>query len=211
MSGWSMHFWVDGASGGLSFRSNDVLRQSAISVLFLMMGIASGFAQNAERYFMVNSKITFVSKASLETIEAASTAMKGVLDVKRKSFAFSVNSASFEGFNSTLQKDHFNENYIESERYPQCTFTGKLIDEMDFRKDGKYIVRAKGMLTIKGVPHEQIIKAIVIVNGSDLTMTAGFTIALTDHEIRIPRIVQQKIAPQILVNVDAQMRQEVAK
>jgi hypothetical protein len=42
-------------------------------------------------------------------------------------------------------------------------------------------------------------------------MTAGFTIALTDHEIRIPRIVQQKIAPQILVNVDAQMRQEVAK
>lgn len=170
-----------------------------------------GFTQNTDRYFMVNSKITFVSKASLETIEAASTAMKGVLDVKRKSFAFSVNSASFEGFNSALQKDHFNENYIESERYPQCTFTGKLIDEVDFRTDGKYVVRAKGMLTIKGVPHEQIIKAIVVVNGSDLSMTAGFTISLTDHEIRIPRIVQQKIAPQILVNVDAQMRGEVAK
>ncbi|MBP7166819.1 MAG: YceI family protein [Bacteroidia bacterium] len=137
--------------------------------------------------------------------------MKGVIDTDTRSFAFSVSNESFQGFNSDLQKDHFNENYIESDKNPSCLFSGKIIDDINFLKDGTYLVRVKGILNIKGIPQERIIKSTIWVKGNDIFIECDFGVLLADHEIRIPRIVQQKIAPEIKISVKAKLKKEVKK
>jgi hypothetical protein len=110
-----------------------------------------------------------------------------------------------------LQKDHFNENYIESDKNPSCLFSGKIIDEINFMKDGTYLVRVKGILNVKGVPQERIIKSTIWVKGDDIFIECDFGVLLADHEIRIPRIVQQKIAPEIKIGVKAKLKKELKK
>lgn len=195
-------FWRGGKDGVLGGRFGWIL------CLFLAI---TGDLQAQNRYFIVNSEVTFVSEAPLERIEAKSSEMKGVIDIDTRSFAFSVSNESFEGFNSVLQKDHFNENYIESDKNPSCLFSGKIIDEINFQKDGTYLVRVKGILNVKGIPQERIIKSTIWVKGDDIFIECDFGVLLADHEIRIPRIVQQKIAPEIKIKVKAKLKREVKK
>lgn len=167
--------------------------------------------QTGKLYFITSSRITFTSKAPLETITATSEKMKGVVDVSSKSVAFSVHNQSFVGFNSPLQQDHFHENYIESEKYPDCTFSGKIIDDFDTKTDGNYPVRVKGLLNVKGIGVERIVKGTISVKGDELWMTASFFVPLSDHDIRIPRIVQQKIAPDVEISFQVRLRKEAGK
>ncbi|MCB0376383.1 MAG: YceI family protein, partial [Sinomicrobium sp.] len=109
-------------------------------------------------YLAENGRMHFKSDAPLELIEATSAELKGVLDTEKGSFAFSVDIPTFQGFNSPLQREHFNENYLESKRYPRATFVGKIIEEVDFFAPGSYEVRAKGVLDVHGVKQERIIK-----------------------------------------------------
>lgn len=165
-------------------------------------------AQTGGRFYISASRVTFFSKAPLETITAESTELKGVLDLTTRMVAFSVNNKSFIGFNNPLQKEHFHENYLESEKHPRCTFTGKIIDEFDAGKEGVYPVRVKGMMTVKGVGVERIIKGTLVVKGKEIFLSSVFMVQVIDHEIRIPRIVQQKIAPQIEVTLQATLKRE---
>lgn len=76
--------------------------------------------QGQSRLSTENGRISFKSDAPLELIEAASGELKGIIDPSRNAFAFSVNIQSFQGFNSPLQREHFNENYMESKKIPAC-------------------------------------------------------------------------------------------
>ena len=154
-------------------------------------------------YKSIKGNIQFRSDAPLESIEAFSNALKGVIDIEKRSFAFSVPIRSFEGFNNPLQKEHFNENYLESANYPNATFTGKIIEKVDLSKDGAYTIRAKGKLNIHGVVQERILKSRVVVKGNSFTLKCYFTVILEEHNIRVPRIVYQKIAEEIQVQVEA--------
>ncbi len=163
------------------------------------------YAQSNNRFIIQEARVRFVSDASLERIEAVSDELRGIIDVTNKTFAFSIVNTSFKGFNSPLQEEHFNENYMESDKYPKCTFSGKVIDEVDFTGKGTYTIRAKGILNVKGIGQERIIKSTIVINDNDILLTSDFNILLSDHEIRIPRIVQQKIAPEINIFVKARM------
>ena len=156
-------------------------------------------------YRCTNGTIKFRSEAPLELIEARSTQMLGVLNPADQTFAWAVDVLSFSGFNSTLQREHFNENYLESSLYPKATFSGKIIEKIDFDKDGSYTVRAKGKLNVHGVEQERIIKGQLDLNGRKLHISASFSVPLTDHNITVPKIVYQKIAQEILVTVDADL------
>ncbi len=163
-------------------------------------------SQNVGRFTIINGTIEFSSKADLETIKANSNQLKGLIDPVSHSVAFRVANNSFLGFNSQLQRDHFNENYMETDLFSNCTFTGKIIDEVNFNKDGVYPVRAKGVLNIKGVSQERIVKGVIYIKDGELFLTSEFLVSLSDHDIRIPRIVQQKIAPEIGVSLTAKMK-----
>ena len=153
-----------------------------------------------------NGKVVFKSNAPLEAIQAKSTKLRGVIDTARQSFAWSVDIKSFEGFNSPLQREHFNENYMESKQYPKASFTGKIIEKVDFQKNGTYSVRAKGKLNIHGVEQERIIKSKLEVEGNKVRIQSEFSVPLADHNISIPKVVYQKIAEQIDVKVEAELR-----
>ncbi len=150
-----------------------------------------------------DGEISIKSDAPLELIEATSNQLKGVIDITGRSFSFSVNNRSFKGFNSQLQQEHFYENYIEAGKYPQSTFKGKIIEQVDLSVDGNYQVRAKGVLNIHGIDQERIIKADIKVKGGLIQVSSSFTVPLSDHNITIPKIVYQKIAEEVMVKVSA--------
>jgi hypothetical protein len=157
----------------------------------------------SQLYRIKEGRIHFKSDAPLELIEASSTNLKGLIRTDDQTFAFSVANTSFEGFNSALQREHFNENYMESARFPNCTFSGKIIEPVDFTKDGLYTVRAKGKLSVHGVDVERIIKSTLTIKGSTISVQSEFIVPLQDHNITIPKIVNQKIAEEINVTINA--------
>jgi polyisoprenoid-binding protein YceI len=158
-----------------------------------------------KKYSTQKAAIDFTSDAELELIKAASGEMRGLIDPATNQFAFSVDISSFKGFNSALQREHFNEKYMESEKFPKASFSGKIIEHVDFSKDGSYDVRAKGDLDIHGIKQMRIIKGKIIVHGGALQVNAQFTVPLSDHNISIPNIVSQKIATEIQVQFEASM------
>lgn len=161
------------------------------------------FAQTPSKYTLKKGEISFISKAELELISASSAKLQGVLDISNNQFAFLIPIASFRGFNSELQRIHFNEKYMESDKYPNATFVGKIIEQIDISKDGTYEVRAKGDLDIHGQKQTRIIKSKIVISNGTISIESSFKVPLGDHNISIPSIVNQKIATEIVINVSA--------
>jgi polyisoprenoid-binding protein YceI len=161
--------------------------------------------QEGDVYYSNAGTVRFASQAPLETIKAESKKLSGVLDVAKRTYAFTVLIQTFEGFNSPLQKEHFNENYMESDKIPSASFKGKIIEEVDLKTPGTYTVRAKGMMKIHGVEKEMIVKAKLNVKAGSITVDSGFSVPLRDFNINVPNIVNQKIASEILVDVKMDM------
>lgn len=172
---------------------------------FIFLLSFTAYAQQKLR--VEKGKISFVSNAPLEVIKASSDKLDGIIDVSTNQFAFLVQVLSFKGFNGELQREHFNEKYMESDKYPTASFKGKIIDDVDFSKDGTYEVRVKGDLDVHGKIQTRIIKGKIIVKNGKVTIDTMFTIPLVDHNISIPSIVSEKIATEIEVNINASMSQ----
>ena len=159
--------------------------------------------QNAFR--LQHGEIRFRSEARLELISAKSTELKGILVPAKKQFAFKVRMNTFDGFNGPLQREHFNENYLDTDQYPDASFEGKIIEDIDFVADGTYTIRTKGFLTIHGVRQERIIKTDLVLRNKKLTFQSAFTVQLADHNIAIPKVVHEKLAAEIKVDVKGEM------
>ncbi len=156
-------------------------------------------------YTSNNGVVNFRSEAPFELINASSKELKGAIDLSKNNFAFRIRIRSFEGFNSPLQKEHFNENYMQSEQFPEASFSGKIIETIDYSSKGKYTIRAKGKLTIHGVDQERIIKSEIEVTGNSIRISSNFSIMLSDHNIPIPRVVKEKLANEILVSINTEL------
>jgi hypothetical protein len=92
---------------------------------------------------------------------------------------------------------------METDKYPYASFSGKIIEDVDLSVDGDYELRAKGNLLIHNVSQERIIKAAVNVKKNVITVNGDFTVLLSDHNIPIPKVVYQKLANEIKVEVNA--------
>jgi len=160
------------------------------------------------KYAIRKSTMSFTSSAELELIRASTTHVQGLIDPTSNQFAFSVDVKSFQGFNSALQREHFNEKYMESEKFPKARFSGKIIEPVDFSADGKFDVRAKGELDIHGQKQTRIIRTTISIEAGDISLQTRFLVPLSDHDISIPSIVSQKIATEIEVEFEATMSLE---
>lgn len=149
---------------------------------------------------------SFISYAPLEIIKAKSNKVRGAVDVSARTFLFVIRVNTFQGFNSGLQQEHFTENFLETDKFPEATFRGKFIEEVDLTKDGKYDVRAKGILDLHGIKQERIIKGTIEVKNQTIHVHSQFSVLLEDHNIKIPRVLYQKISPEIEVNIDALLK-----
>src|SRR5688572_3888181 len=158
-----------------------------------------------KKYSTQKGKLDFTSEAELELIKASTNEVRGIIDPATNQFAFSIDVNTFQGFNSPLQREHFNEKYMESEKFAKALFSGKIIEQIDFTKNGTYDVRAKGDLDIHGVKQMRIIRGKIIIHEGTLKVNANFIVPLSDHNISVPTIVSQKIATQIQVQFEASM------
>jgi hypothetical protein len=174
------------------------------SICFLLLlGGFPGIAQ--KKYAIQSGIIQFASNAQLELIKASSDKVQGLLDPETNQFAFTVEIKTFRGFNSELQREHFNEKYLESEKFPKARFSGKIIEQIDLLTDGIHDLRAKGELEIHGQKQTRIIRSKVTVKAQTLIIESVFFVPLADHGISIPSIVSQKIATEIEVTFRANM------
>ena len=159
----------------------------------------------AQIYEVLNGRVHFHSNTPQELIRAESHNLRGALDLSRNTFAFRVRINTFNGFNSPLQQEHFNENYMESNRFPEAFFSGKIIENVNLQQEGVYQVRAKGKMQIHGFSQECIIVAQVRSQRNQIDISSDFSVILADYNIKIPRLVYDKLAPEIKVSVQASL------
>lgn len=154
-------------------------------------------------YTTIDGDVQFISDAPLEVIQASSDQMQGVLDIEQKAFAFKMYIKSFEGFNNPLQQVHFYENYMEANEFPIATFKGKILESITPEKRN---YRAKGIMEIHGKSVERIIEVNLTITDNLIIYNSKFTVPLADHNIKLPRIVYQKIAEEIIVSISGEMK-----
>ena len=154
--------------------------------------ILSLFAIKQEtRYVIENSTIEFYSYALLEDIQAINTESIGAIDLESKEFIIKIPVSAFEFPNKLMQK-HFNDSYLETDKYPECIFKGTIDEDI-----------ASGEITLHGVTKEIQIPAVITEEGDKIKINTKFKIALKDHKIKIPRLLFQNIAEEIEVKVSS--------
>jgi hypothetical protein len=173
-------------------------------ILFLILGSLCLSAQDkyATTFVCSNGKIHFFSSSPLEDIEATSRKAICVINTENKKVYAKVQMKTFE-FRDKLMQEHFNENYIESDKYPVAILDMVITNDIDFAKDGVYDVTLKGTFEVHGVKQEREVKGkLTIKNGAPVNAIANFDVALVDHKIKIPKAVIMNIAEVIKVDVD---------
>jgi len=174
-------------------------------LIFISMTL---FSQN--KYSAKETTIMFFSKTTVENIFATNKAAAAIIDFDSKNFAFVVPIKSF-AFASELMKEHFNENYMESVKYPNSSFKGKIEGVYDITKNGEYKVNAVGNLEMHGVKQARTIPATINVKDGVISIKSNFKVKLVDHKITVPSVVNQKIAEEIDVSVAGVLQKYVKK
>jgi len=149
-----------------------------------------------------NAHISFYSPAPIEDIKAESNQAVSALNTANGSLYFKVMIRSFT-FRRSLMQEHFNEDFMESDKYPYAEFKGNVLQMPDLSKDGSYPVQVQGTLTIHGVSKNYTVPATLTVKNKQVSGHAVFNVKLADHQIQIPRLLMKDIAEQVQVTVDA--------
>lgn len=178
-------------------------------ILLIAMPI---LGQTQGKIFTKKGKIKFESEAQKEDIQAVNRRVVSAIDTKSGAIEFSVLIRSFE-FEKALMQEHFNEEYMESSKYPKATFKGKItnIDEINFQKDGTYKAKVKGKLTIHGVTKEVSSIAVFKVSDGKISAKSNFSVKVEDYNIEVPSMMSENIAEVIDVYVSISKYEEYKK
>jgi len=171
------------------------------SLLSTIAVVLACYSLQAQPMVTRNAYIGFFSKTPLEDIKAENKQVVAAMDLSKKSIAFTALLKSFL-FRKELMQQHFNENYVESDKYPKTSFSGNFTGDVDTRKDGIYPIQVKGKLTLHGVTRDLLVPAVIQVHNGRMTGTSNFQLLPSDFNIKIPAIVRDKIAERIDVRVN---------
>ncbi|WP_428657960.1 YceI family protein [Runella sp.] len=166
-------------------------------LLAVLIGMGR-IAVSQDVFIARNGETSFFSETPLENISALNKNVTALLNVKTGEMVVKMQTAQFV-FPNKLMEEHFNENYMESDKYPTATFSGKLVETIDFSKEGTYQISAKGILLMHGVKKERTLDGKLTVAKTGLLLTCDFNVPLTDHKIEVPKLVFEKIAEVIAV------------
>jgi len=157
---------------------------------------------NAQKYFTRSGQISFFSSTSMEDIEAHNKTVTAIFDSKSGAIQFSVTMKSFH-FEKALMQEHFNENYVESDKFPKATFKGAIdgASEIDFSKNGTHTASVKGKLTIHGVTQEITTTVTFTIKGDVVTGETKIKVNPEDYGIEIPGVVREKIAKELEITI----------
>jgi polyisoprenoid-binding protein YceI len=169
-------------------------------ILFIvLLHLSASPGSMAQKFISGKNHISFYSKAPMEDIEAHTYSAKSIFDTETGEIVFTVPINTFE-FQKSLMQEHFNEKYLESDKYPRAKFKGKVTD---FQKtSGKQMVTAVGTLEIHGVTKEVSVKGEIDYSSQQITIISKFPLRVADYKIRIPKIVAFNIAEVVDVNIE---------
>ncbi|MFN8208223.1 MAG: YceI family protein [Bacteroidales bacterium] len=173
-------------------------------MLIALLGLTiSAGAQ--EKYYSKTGHIRFYSHTPMEDIEGNNYQVGTILDVKTGDLMFTALVKAFE-FKKALMQEHFNENYMESDKFPKASFQGKInnLAAIDLSKEGVYPAKVAGKLTIHGTTRDVTVDAKLEVKEGKVQAVSQFEVIPGDYAIEIPSLVKDNIAKSILVNVDIQ-------
>jgi polyisoprenoid-binding protein YceI len=166
------------------------------AILFLLMLTSAAISTSAQDiYFTRTGKIEFHSGSSLEDIDGVNNEATSMLNVKTGEMAFTLLVKSFT-FKRALMEEHFNENYMESTKFPKASFKGKItsMPVINTSSNGSFNVQTEGELTIHGITKKITAPAKLTVNGGKITGVSNFKIVLSDYKIEIPGVVAEKFS-----------------
>lgn len=160
------------------------------------------FSANAQKYMTKNGFIGFYSHTSMEDIKGDNNQVAGVIDISTGELVFQALIKSFH-FDRALMEEHFNENYMESEKFPKAIFKGKIINlsAVNFTKNGTYDITVEGDLTIHNVTNKISTKGTLDVITGGLNASSKFNVVPEDYKIEIPGVVREKINKNLEVTV----------
>lgn len=181
-----------------------------MKTILTIAAFAAATALNAQIMIGDKTEVTFYSYTPVENISARTTSVTEAIDFGSGAFKFKIRIKTFD-FPNDLMEEHFNENYMESDKYPEATFDGTFVPAtagtvVDITKDGVYPVFAKGDFTIHGVTQKRDIPAVITVKGGKVSLEASFKVKLVDHKIDVPSVVFTKIAEEIDVKVKSTLK-----
>ncbi len=169
----------------------------------LIFLISFALAVNAQKYITKNGYIGFFSHTQMEDIKGDNNQVAGILDTSTGEMVFQILIKSFH-FDRALLEEHFNENYMESDKFPKSSFKGKItnLSEVNFSKNGIYDVTVEGDLTIHDATNKISTKGKIEVVTGGINATSKFNIAPEDYKIAIPGVVEEKINKNMEVTVN---------
>jgi len=181
-----------------------MLTRKLIVLMALVLSASASFAQG--KFYTKTGKISFYSKAPLEEIEGKNKTVTAVLDSKTGAMQFAVQMKGFE-FEKQLMQQHFNENYVESDKYPNAEFKGSITNnsQINYSKEGTYTAKVKGKLTIHGITKDVESTGTLKIKDGKLDATSVFNVLISDYNIKIPAIVKDKVSNNIKITVDCDL------
>ncbi len=184
------------------------MKKVLVTGLLLAAATSSLFAQ---KYMTRTGKVNFnaTTPNSPEKITGVNNEVANILDSKNGDIVFQVLVKSFK-FERELMKEHFNENYMESDKFPKSEFKGSVtnISEVNFSKDGTYNVKVTGKLTIHGVTNDVTVPGTLSVKGKTVNAKAVFPVMLKDYKIDVPSLVADKLNKQATITLDCDLTQK---
>ena len=168
--------------------------------LCLLCLLFFNISHSQEKYFTSNGFINFFSHSLIEDINADNTHVKSIVDINSNEIAVHANMKSFR-FEKSLMEEHFNENYVESDKFPKAKFEGKM-SNFDSNNSSEQKVKLTGELTLHGVTNPVETEALVILKDNKLHVKGSFNVLVADYDIDIPRLVIDNIAKSIKVTFD---------
>jgi hypothetical protein len=171
-------------------------------IVLLIIATMSGISMFAQIYMAKTCEISFLSVTPVENIAAVNKATKPLLNITTGDLQMKIVMTAFV-FEKPLMQEHFNENYLESEKFPNAFFKGKINEKVDYTKDGEYKVTATGKLTIHGVEKDKTIEGVLTVKGQEITLKSTFKVVFADYAIVIPALQSTVIPPDTEVKLNA--------
>lgn len=165
-----------------------------------IFSVANSSAQTL--YKATNATVSFFSKTPIEDIDGKSETATTLINLEKKDIAFMIQNNSFQ-FPNKLMQEHFNEKYMESEKYPISNFRGNVQENIDLKVAGVYQVTVNGKLTIHGITLDRTIPGTLTVKEGSILLESNFIVKNSDHKIEIPSLVATKIADELDVKVKA--------
>jgi polyisoprenoid-binding protein YceI len=155
------------------------------------------------KFYTKTGKISFFSTTSVEDIEAINKSVVALLDSKSGDLQFAVLMKGFE-FKKALMQEHFNKDYVESDKFPKAEFKGQITNnsEINYTTNGTYNAKAKGKLTIHGVTKDIETSGTITVKDGKVILHAVFTALVADYNITVPKLYRDNISKSIKVTVD---------